>query len=141
MTTRTRQCLAVATVVALTGCATTRQPMPAPEPVASTPAGGGLAGNGRVQWQCELGQSLQTSGDWQRDGLLALTWKNRVYTLPRQPAAAGAHRFYDAQSGLDLLVIPGKAMLLSRKSGGRLADACKTAGMAPAQADAAPLLR
>lgn len=125
---------AAALAIMLAACSTAPTPVSTPEPIAQT------AVTGVAQWQCELGQSLQTKGDWRHDQRLTLTWKNRVYELPRQRTETGAHRFYDPYSGLDLLVIPGKAMLLNRKAGNRLADACQTTAMEPIPTGEAPTL-
>ncbi|WP_019450607.1 hypothetical protein [Cupriavidus sp. BIS7] len=91
------------------------------------------------KWQCELGNTLYIAGDMQRDAILTLHWKGRDYKLPREATHTGADRFHDARSGLDLVVIPSKAMLFNDNLGQRLADECQTAAMqagaaAPTQA-------
>ncbi|QYY30612.1 MULTISPECIES: hypothetical protein [Cupriavidus] len=98
---------------------------------ASTPTG--------EKWQCELGNVLYISGNMLRDEVLTVHWQGRDYKLPRQSTVTGADRYFDARSGLDLVVIPSKAMLFNKNLGQRLADECQNAemqagGAAPTQA-------
>jgi len=91
------------------------------------------------KWSCELGNNLYIDGNMQRDEVLTVNWQGKEYKLPRQSTVTGADRYYDARSGLDLVVIPSKAMLFDHKEGHRLADECQTAAMqggaaAPTQA-------
>ncbi|GLC98044.1 hypothetical protein Tamer19_74530 [Cupriavidus sp. TA19] len=91
------------------------------------------------KWQCELGNSIYISGDMLRDEVLTVHWQGRDYKLPRQSTVTGADRYYDARTGLDLVVIPSKAMLFNKNLGQRLADDCQSAAMqagaaAPTQA-------
>jgi len=91
------------------------------------------------KWQCELGNSIYISGDMLRDEILTVHWQGRDYKLPRQATVTGADRYYDARTGLDLVVIPSKAMLFNKNLGQRLADDCQSAAMqagaaAPTQA-------
>jgi hypothetical protein len=85
---------------------------------------------GSVLWSCAEGQSFDLKGDMKRDQIVTVHWANKNYSLPRQATTTGADRFHDAASGLDLVVIPTKAMLFSDKDDSRLADECKTAEMA-----------
>ncbi|HTH62894.1 MAG TPA: hypothetical protein VL689_22425 [Paraburkholderia sp.] len=85
---------------------------------------------GAVLWSCAEGLSFDLKGDMKRDQIVTVHWANRNYNLPRQPTTTGADRFHDPASGLDLVVIPTKAMLFSDSDGSRLADECKTAEMA-----------
>ncbi|CAG2159347.1 hypothetical protein [Cupriavidus numazuensis] len=103
----------------------------APAETASTPTG--------EKWQCELGNVLYISGNMLRDEVLTVHWQGRDYKLPRQSTVTGADRYFDARSGLDLVVIPSKAMLFNKNLGQRLADECQSAEMqagaaAPTQA-------
>ncbi|MBP0632556.1 MULTISPECIES: hypothetical protein [unclassified Cupriavidus] len=91
------------------------------------------------KWQCELGNSIYISGDMLRDEILTVHWQGRDYKLPRQATVTGADRYYDARTGLDLVVIPSKAMLFNKNLGQRLADDCQSGAMqagaaAPTQA-------
>ncbi|WP_455283269.1 hypothetical protein [Cupriavidus necator] len=91
------------------------------------------------KWQCELGNSLYIAGDMLRDEVLTVHWQGKDYKLPRQSTVTGADRYYDARTGLDLVVIPSKAMLFNKNLGQRLADDCQSAAMqagaaAPTQA-------
>lgn len=93
------------------------------------------------KWQCELGKAIYISGNMLRDEVITVHWEGRNHRLPRQATVTGADRYFDAQSGLDLVVIPSKAMLFDRNHGQRLADECQTAdmlagGSAPTQAGA-----
>jgi len=85
---------------------------------------------GAELWSCADGLSFDLKGDMKRDQIVTVHWANKNYNLPRQPTTTGADRFHDPASGLDLIVIPTKAMLLSDKDDSRLADECKTASMA-----------
>jgi hypothetical protein len=96
---------------------------------------------GAEKWTCNEGLSFEMKGDMKRDQIVTVHWANKNYNLPRQTTTTGADRFHDAASGLDVVVIPTKAMLFSDKDGSRLADECKTAAMmqgspAPTQSNA-----
>lgn len=86
---------------------------------------------GSEQWSCKENQKLFIKGDMKRDQILTVFFDGRNYKLPRQQTTTGADRFYDAASGMDLVVIPAKAMLFTHRDGGsRLADECATQAMA-----------
>ncbi len=96
---------------------------------------------GSVLWSCNEGMSFDLKGDMKRDQVVTVHWANKNYNLPREATTTGADRFHDAATGLDLVVIPTKAMLFSDHDGSRLADECKTADMvqgapAPTQSNA-----
>ena len=65
-----------------------------------------------------------------RDAIVTVHWAKKDYKLPRESTTTGADRFYDPASGMDLVVIPTKAMLFSDKDSSRLADECMTPEMA-----------
>ena len=93
------------------------------------------------KWQCELGHAIYVTGNLQRDEVIGVNWEGKEYKLPRQNTVTGADRYFDARSGMDMVVIPSKAMLFNRNLGQRLADECQTAdmqagGSAPTQAGA-----
>ncbi|WP_341248994.1 hypothetical protein [Cupriavidus pauculus] len=93
------------------------------------------------KWQCELGNAIWINGNMLRDEVLTVHWQGKNYRLPRQSTVTGADRYFDAASGLDLVVIPSKAMLFNRNLGQRLADECQNTdmqagGSAPTQAGA-----
>lgn len=81
---------------------------------------------GAETWQCADNAKLYVLGNMKRDAVLTIHWSGKNYKLPRQQTTTGADRFYDAASGLDMIVIPAKGMLFSRKEGDRLADDCQT---------------
>ena len=85
---------------------------------------------GAVKWSCEEGLAFYLKGDMKRDQIVTVNWAKKDYQLPRAATTTGADRFHDAATGLDLVVIPTKAMLFSDKDSSRLADECKTAEMA-----------
>ncbi|CAB3775308.1 hypothetical protein [Paraburkholderia humisilvae] len=96
---------------------------------------------GSEKWTCKDGLSFDMKGDMKRDQIVTVHWADKNYSLPREVTTTGADRFHDAASGLDVVVIPTKAMLFSDKDGSRLADECKTAAMmegapAPTQSNA-----
>ena len=86
--------------------------------------------DGAIKWSCNEGLSFDMKGDMKRDQIVTVHWANKNYNLPRETTTTGADRFHDAASGLDLVVIPSKAMLFSDNDGSRLADECKTPEMA-----------
>ena len=96
---------------------------------------------GSEHWSCAEGMQFDLKGDMARDQIVTVHWADKNYNLPRQTTTTGADRFHDAATGLDLVVIPTKAMLFSDKDSSRLADECKTVAMqqgapAPTQANA-----
>jgi hypothetical protein len=96
---------------------------------------------GSEKWSCKEGLSFDLKGDMKRDQIVTVHWGNKNYNLPREATTTGADRFHDAASGMDLVVIPTKAMLFSDKDSSRLADECVTAAMsqgapAPTQSNA-----
>ncbi|MFM0157389.1 hypothetical protein PQQ99_11975 [Paraburkholderia sediminicola] len=97
--------------------------------------------DGSEKWSCNEGLAFDLKGDMKRDQIVTVHWANKNYNLPREATTTGADRFHDAASGMDLVVIPTKAMLFSDKDSSRLADECKTAAMiqgapAPTQSNA-----
>jgi hypothetical protein len=99
---------------------------------------------GAEKWSCGDNASFELKGDMKRDQIVTVHWLNKNYNLPRQTTTTGADRFHDPASGLDLVVIPTKAMLFSDNDGSRLADECKTAAMAqgaPAPTQSNELIR
>ena len=97
--------------------------------------------DGAEKWSCNEGLSFDLKGDMKRDQIVTVHWANKNYNLPRETTTTGADRFHDAATGMDLVVIPTKAMLFSDKDSSRLADECKTAAMtqgapAPTQSNA-----
>lgn len=112
--------------------------------VAAAPVAATMAA-GSEKWRCEDNASLFLAGDMKRDQILTLFWDGRNYKLPRVQTTTGADRFYDPASGMDLVVIPAKAMLFNdRGDRTRLADECRTTAMleqnAPAPTQANELL-
>jgi hypothetical protein len=97
--------------------------------------------DGAVKWSCKDGMAFYLKGDMKRDAIVTVNWAKKDYKLPRQDTTTGADRFHDAATGMDLVVIPTKAMLFSDKDSSRLADECVTPEMAagataPTQAEA-----
>lgn len=96
---------------------------------------------GSTKWACKDGLAFYLKGDMKRDSIVTVNWAKKDYKLPRQDTTTGADRFHDSASGMDLVVIPTKAMLFSDKDSSRLADECMTSEMAagaaaPTQAEA-----
>jgi hypothetical protein len=92
--------------------------------------------DGSVKWDCKEGMAFFLKGDMKRDQIVTVNWDRKNYQLPREATTTGADRFHDAASGMDLVVIPTKAMLFSDKDSSRLADECKTPEMAASGAPA-----
>lgn len=100
-----------------------------------------LVPEGATKWRCADNNAFFLSGDMKRDQIVTVHWAGKNYKLPREQTTTGADRFHDAATGLDLIVIPTKAMLFSDKNSSRLADECKTPEMvagapAPIQTEA-----
>jgi hypothetical protein len=91
---------------------------------------------GSTKWSCAEGVAFYLKGDMKRDQVVTVNWAKKDYQLPRENTTTGADRFHDAATGMDLVVIPTKAMLFSDSDSSRLADECKTAEMAAAGAPA-----
>jgi hypothetical protein len=91
---------------------------------------------GSTKWSCNEGLAFYLKGDMKRDQVVTVNWAKKDYQLPRESTTTGADRFHDAATGMDLVVIPSKAMLFSDKDSSRLADECKTDEMAAAGAPA-----
>jgi hypothetical protein len=87
---------------------------------------------GSTKWSCNEGLAFYLKGDMKRDQVVTVNWAKKDYQLPREATTTGADRFHDAATGMDLVVIPTKAMLFSDKDSSRLADECKTDEMAAA---------
>ncbi|MEC5409527.1 hypothetical protein VOM14_28750 [Paraburkholderia sp. MPAMCS5] len=85
---------------------------------------------GAEKWSCKDGLAFEMKGDMKRDQIVTVHWANKNYNLPREATTTGADRFHDAATGMDLVVIPTKAMLFQDKDSSRLADECQTAAMA-----------
>lgn len=101
---------------------------------------------GAERWSCADAKSVYIAGDMKRDQILTVSYDGRNYKLPRETTTTGADRFYDPASGIDLVVIPTKAMLFDDKGDRtRLADECVTKMMAeqntPAPTQANELLK
>ena len=84
---------------------------------------------GAEKWSCKEGLAFELKGDMKRDQIVTVHWANKNYNLPREATTTGADRFHDAATGMDLVVIPTKAMLFQDKDSSRLADECKTVAM------------
>lgn len=96
----------------------------------ATDVPGGEAGPAEGEtWQCEMGNAMHLKGDLATAPILTMNWRGKNYQLPRQETTTGAERYFDAHSGMDLVIIPNKAMLFNRGQGTRLADDCKTTAM------------
>ena len=91
---------------------------------------------GSTKWSCAEGVAFYLKGDMKRDQVVTVHWAKKDYQLPRENTTTGADRFHDAATGMDLVVIPNKAMLFSDSDSSRLADECKTDEMAAAGAPA-----
>jgi len=98
--------------------------------------------DGAEKWSCAEGQTIYLKGDMKRDQIMTMFYDGKSFQLPRRDTTTGADRFYDMASGMDLVVIPTKAMLFSDKEEDRLADECMTDAMmhnnepAPTQSNA-----
>lgn len=96
----------------------------------ATPTKADPVPEGSVEWACNEGAHFELKGDMKRDQIVTVHWGTKNYKLPREATTTGADRFHDVATGMDLVVIPTKAMLFSDKDSARLADECKTPEMA-----------
>lgn len=76
------------------------------------------------QMQCGSHLSFDVKADDAQDTAVDLTWKGRHYHLAREATTTGAYHFDDPKTGLTLIQIPAKSMLLDHKNMVRLADDC-----------------
>ena len=74
---------------------------------------------------CERNQLVTLGGDVRLDSTLEMKWKGTLYKMLRVGTSTGAHRFEDPVSGLILISIPGKAMLLDGRRGEPVANECR----------------
>lgn len=74
---------------------------------------------------CERNQLVSLGGDVDLDNMLEMKWKGMLYKMLRVGTSTGAHRFEDPASGLILISIPGKAMLLDGRRGEPVANECR----------------
>ncbi len=118
-----------------------RRPIPRKKAVAAGPKVVPIP-DGAEKWSCAENQTLYIKGDMKRDQILTMYYDGKTYQLPRVQTTTGADRFHDLASGMDLVVIPTKAMLFSDTDDDRLADECMTDAMmhnnepAPTQSNA-----
>jgi hypothetical protein len=117
--------------------ATAKRPAPKKRLIKRKPAAEAAAAaktdpipEGAIKWTCKEGSAFYLKGDMKRDAIVTVNWAKKDYQLPRQATTTGADRFHDPASGMDLVVIPTKAMLFSDKDESRLADECMTPEMA-----------
>jgi hypothetical protein len=75
---------------------------------------------------CERNQQVTLGGDVGLDNAIELTWKGMLYKMLRVGTSTGANRFEDPVSGLILISIPGKAMLLDGRRGEPVANECRS---------------
>ncbi|KAF1018270.1 MAG: hypothetical protein GAK30_03761 [Paracidovorax wautersii] len=72
---------------------------------------------------CDLGASIVVDRlDTERE--VQIKWKQRPYVLEKVATTTGAYRYEDKASGMTLIQIPTKTILLNAKEGQRLADEC-----------------
>jgi hypothetical protein len=133
----TTDAFAATTEAAATKKATAQRPAPAKRLIKRKPAAVAAAAaktdpipEGAEKWSCKEGLAFYLKGDMKRDAVVTVNWAQKDYRLPRQDTTTGADRFHDVASGMDLVVIPTKAMLFSDKDESRLADECMTQAMA-----------
>ncbi|HWS75971.1 MAG TPA: hypothetical protein VN324_12585 [Quisquiliibacterium sp.] len=77
-------------------------------------------------YQCELNRRVHVRSVTPDLEFAVLNWDKKDYTLRAVGTRSGALRYEDNASGLVLLVILGKSMLLDTKRGQQLANECKT---------------
>jgi hypothetical protein len=142
-----RRCVALSTVLLLAACAAPA-PAPAPKPVAAPPAPVAAAPapkpvappvaaapaprpapvwwqllpSGRVQ--CDLGESMDLNNVIP-GSQVDVVWKGVTHKLKNVPTSSGAYRYEEASTGVVLIHIPAKMMLMNQKQGKRLADGCQ----------------
>ena len=133
----TTDAFAATTDATTTPKATAKRPAPAKRLIKRKPTTEAAAAaktdpipEGSEKWSCKEGLAFYLKGDMKRDAVVTVHWAQKDYRLPRQDTTTGADRFHDVATGMDLVVIPTKAMLFSDKDESRLADECVTQEMA-----------
>ncbi|MFT4190761.1 MAG: hypothetical protein QM617_04455 [Comamonas sp.] len=123
---------------------TTTTATAAPAPIAQAPAAQPLVTPGTVApvtavvvdsqnrwWErlrvgtlyCDLGASIQVDRlDMEHE--VEIQWQRKKYVLQKVATTTGAYRYEDKSSGITLIQIPTKTILLNAKLGQRLADEC-----------------
>ncbi len=130
-------CLAAAIVLAVAparaqvdgteaACAATSRPSPALEVGdAPAPAPAPLLAMGVLH--CELGRNVDVREVAADLSALRIRWGKREYSMSAIPTASGAMRFENPATGLAMITVAGKTMLLDTRRGRQLANECKAA--------------
>jgi len=72
---------------------------------------------------CDLGANIAVDRlDMERE--VEIQWLKKRYVLQKVATTTGAYRYEDKSSGMTLIQIPTKTILLNAKEGQRLADEC-----------------
>jgi membrane-bound inhibitor of C-type lysozyme len=91
-----------------------------------------------TEYACELNNKITIYTNEKDDAHIALRWKKRLHRLQRVGTTTGAQRFENPFWGLIWIGIPAKGILLDSRLNRQLANECKTAQQAAAQAAALP---
>ena len=97
-----------------------------------------IGGTKSADFNCEMGNKLTIYKNDDDDKHIAIRWNKRVNRLTRVTTTTGANRFENRKIGLVWIGIPAKGILLDSKKGQQLANECKNAEPATAEAPAAP---
>ncbi len=84
------------------------------------------------QVACELGAFVRVTADARAPGYFDVEGKKFKFRMFPVLTSTGAIRLEDPQAGAVWLQLSNKSMLMSQKTGSRLADACVTTGQAQA---------
>ncbi|WP_016832994.1 hypothetical protein [Herbaspirillum lusitanum] len=97
-----------------------------------------IGGTKSADFHCEMGNKLTIYKNDDDDKHIAIRWNKRINRLTRVTTTTGANRFENRKVGLVWIGIPAKGILLDSKKGQQLANECKNAESATAEAPAAP---
>ena len=75
-------------------------------------------------YRCDHGRTIRIADVPGQTDVILLTWQGAQHRLERVYSNSGAERFEELATGLVWILIPGKAMLLSRNQGRALANEC-----------------
>lgn len=81
--------------------------------------------NKGVLYQCEGKKSFNLEGNPELDNNLKLHYGKKTVIVTKLETETGVNRFSHAESGLDILFLPAKTMLLDTINGLRIADECQ----------------
>ena len=93
-----------------------------------------VAGATATDFKCALGDQVTVFHRAEDESKIAIRWKKHTHEMMRVDTTTGANRFENPKQGLVWIGIPSKSMLLDSKKGQQLANECRNAQQAEAEA-------